>query len=152
MPYGSAARRASAEGDAQEPLHGWPLRVTSFVARGAGVGGLLPAGCLAGVAELFLVSPQGGLEVWEEYVRARAAPPACHPLPAFLGLSISPLPKRTPVGPPGGEFLEVGEKGKVGPPRLCRPQAAVSQSWCGRCSTPLYLSLPSIPSFQPLKD
>lgn len=37
-----------------------PPRVTSFVARGAGVGGLLPAGCTASVAELFFVSPGAG--------------------------------------------------------------------------------------------
>lgn len=55
-----AVRRASAEGGRLGAAPRPPLRVTSFVARGAGVGGLLPAGCTASIAELFFVSPGAG--------------------------------------------------------------------------------------------
>lgn len=86
-----------------------PPRVTSFVARGAGVGGLLPAGCSASDAELFFVSPGAGWKCGAcTFAPARRLQLATHH--QLFWLTVRPLPKGMSIGPPRGEFLEVGER------------------------------------------
>lgn len=82
-----------------------PPRVT-FVARGAGVGGLLPAGCRASVAcSLCLPGRVGSVG------RVRSRPRGTSsPLPVVACFPGSPLPEGTSARPPGREFLEVRER------------------------------------------
>lgn len=126
-----------------------PPRVTSFVARGAGVGGLLPAGCSASVAELFFVSPGAG---WK--CGACTFEPARR-LQSTTGRQLSWLPpsdlcpEGCQIGPPGGEFLKVGERrARWGRPTSPDPRQRPKVGVAG--AAPPYASclLPSLASYR----
>lgn len=149
-PHGSG-RASSLYGRGRQGATPLPPRVTSFVARGAGVGSLLPAGCSASVAELFFVSPGAG---WK--CGACTFAPAWRLQPATRrqfswALSIRPLPKGISIGPPGGEFLEVREKrARWGRPTSPDPRPRPKVGVAG-AAPPLCLLSPAIPGLQPLK-
>lgn len=107
-----------------------PPRVTSFVARGAGVGGLLPAGCSASVAELFFVSPGAGWKCGAcTFAPARRLQPATRRQLSWFSPS-DLCPKGCQLGHLGESFWKLEREGQGGAaPSLQTPGRAPKLVW-----------------------